>query len=186
MKFSDTINRINKEYTRLQRNQVENIIAIPNPKNIFQWNFCIYGLKDCPFEGGYYHGVMNLPPEYPLKPPSIKFITPNGRFAEGQNICTNFTSFHPEQWELTWNIEKMLIATLSFMNDTENSTGVVQTSSYEKEKLAKQSLVWNLQNNADFGKYFKAYCKLLKIDSEVFKFDSQQLKEYERKKVGSL
>jgi ubiquitin-protein ligase len=31
--------------------------------------------------GGYYHGVLLFPPEYPMKPPGIMMITPNGRFS---------------------------------------------------------------------------------------------------------
>ncbi|EGR34085.1 transcription factor family protein, putative [Ichthyophthirius multifiliis] len=184
MKIQDTINRINKEYIRISRNQIENILAVPNPKNIFQWHFCIHGLKNCAFVGGYYHGILNLPPEYPLKPPTIKLITPNGRFAEGQNICTNFTSFHTEQWESSWNIEKMLIAIVSFMNDNEMSTGVVVTSEYEKNRLAKQSLIWNLKNNIDFKKYFKSFYKILNVPSNVFTFDEQQLNQYEKQVLG--
>jgi len=63
-----------------------------------------------------------------MKPPSIKVITPNGRFGENKLICTSFTNYHPETWQYTWNIEKMLLAMVSFMNDPEPSTGVIDTS----------------------------------------------------------
>lgn len=96
MKFSDTINRINKEHLKIQKNPIENVLAVPDPKNLFSWNFVIHGLTNCPFEGGVYHGVLNLSPEYPMKPPSVKMITPNGRFKEGESICTTFTKFHAE------------------------------------------------------------------------------------------
>jgi len=38
----------------------------------------VYGLKDCPYEGGYYVGKLLLPVEYPSKPPGVLMITPNG------------------------------------------------------------------------------------------------------------
>ncbi|KAL4472260.1 hypothetical protein ABPG72_011621 [Tetrahymena utriculariae] len=178
MKFSDTVNRINKEFQRLQKNPVENVLAIPDPKNMFQWHFCIYGLVDCPFEGGVYHGILSLPPEYPMKPPSIKLLTPNGRFKEGTNICTSFTNYHPESWQLTWNIEKMLIAMISFMNDNDPSAGVVSTSESEKRRLAKKSIIWNIKNDEQFVRLFKPYYKQLNIDPSLFT-DPQKLKEYE-------
>lgn len=109
----------------MQTNPIENVIAVPDPKNIFQIHFCIYGLRDCPFEGGYYHGILSLSHEYPMKPPSIKVMTPNGRFEPAKNICTSFTNYHPETWQIMWNIEKMLIAMVSFLNDKESSTGVI-------------------------------------------------------------
>lgn len=31
-------------------------------------------------KGGYYHGKLVFPREFPFKPPSIYMITPNGRF----------------------------------------------------------------------------------------------------------
>jgi len=143
-------------------------VAVSDPKNIFSVHFCIFGLKDCVFEGGYYHGVLNLSPEYPMKPPSIKIMTPNGRFEENKPICTSFTNYHPETWQLTWNIEKMLLAMVSFMNDTEASTGVIRTSDSEKRRLAQRSLPWNLRNNKDFIKFFKPYSKQLGVNPDVF------------------
>ena len=32
------------------------------------------------YEGGYYHGKLVFPKEYPFKAPSIYMVTPNGRF----------------------------------------------------------------------------------------------------------
>ena len=32
------------------------------------------------FEGGIYHFRIQLPSEYPFRPPSIMLLTPNGRF----------------------------------------------------------------------------------------------------------
>ena len=60
---------------------MENFVALPDEKNIFIWNFLIFGLKDCDYEGGYYHGVIKFPPEYPMKPPAILMYTKSGRFA---------------------------------------------------------------------------------------------------------
>lgn len=37
-------------------------------------------LSLCSDAGGYYHGKLVFPREFPFKPPSIYMITPNGRF----------------------------------------------------------------------------------------------------------
>jgi ubiquitin-conjugating enzyme E2 J1 len=44
------------------------------------WHFTIRGAVGSEFENGLYHGKIDLPSEYPLKPPNIYFLTPNGRF----------------------------------------------------------------------------------------------------------
>lgn len=43
--------------------------------NLFEWHFTVRGPPDTEFEGGRYHGRIILPPEYPMKPPSIMLLT---------------------------------------------------------------------------------------------------------------
>ena len=49
---------------------------LPLPQdNLFEWHFTIRGPEGTEFEGGYYHGRVILPSEYPMKPPSIILMT---------------------------------------------------------------------------------------------------------------
>ena len=43
--------------------------------NLFEWHFTVQGPADSDFESGRYHGRIILPPEYPMKPPSIMLLT---------------------------------------------------------------------------------------------------------------
>jgi ubiquitin-conjugating enzyme E2 J2 len=56
------------------------------------------GAKGSPYEGGFYHGKLKFPPEYPLKPPSILMLTPSGRFKPNTRLCLSMSDFHPETW----------------------------------------------------------------------------------------
>lgn len=47
--------------------------------NLFEWHFSVRGPADSEFDGGVYHGRIVLPPEYPMKPPSIILLTVRGR-----------------------------------------------------------------------------------------------------------
>lgn len=47
--------------------------------NLFEWHFTIRGPADSEFDGGLYHGRIILPPEYPMKPPSIILLTVSTR-----------------------------------------------------------------------------------------------------------
>ena len=79
--MSSAVLRLTKEYRNLQaRKSLENFIALPEENNIFNWHFLIFGLKDCDYVGGYYHGIIRFPSEYPMKPPSLMMFTKNGRF----------------------------------------------------------------------------------------------------------
>lgn len=44
-------------------------------ENIFEWQFAIRGPGDTEFEGGIYHGRIQLPAEYPFKPPAFMLLT---------------------------------------------------------------------------------------------------------------
>lgn len=141
-----TLQRIQKEYSMIIKEPVPNIITFPNPSNIFEWLFCFYGLKDCAYEGGCYFGKIQLAANYPIAPPKLIFITPNGRFKENMEICTSFSNYHPESWHVSWNISKMLLASISLFTSEEQTTGCVNMSAHQRALLAKYSVVNNLKN----------------------------------------
>ena len=80
MSSAPYISRLRKEFRDLKKNPVLNIQASPRENNILEWHYVIEGVKGSPFAGGWYHGVVTFPKEYPFKPPSIQMTTPNGRF----------------------------------------------------------------------------------------------------------
>lgn len=53
----------------------EEVYARPLEDNLFEWHFTIRGAPDSDFALGVYHGRIILPPEYPMKPPSIILLT---------------------------------------------------------------------------------------------------------------
>ena len=55
--------------------------------NILNFHYVIEGAPGTPYAGGYYHGVLKFPSEYPHKPPSVIMYTPNGRFQPATRIC---------------------------------------------------------------------------------------------------
>lgn len=140
----NSIIRINKEYANIIKEPLENIIIKLNEDDIFQVNFLIIG-NTLPYKNGYYWGLLKLPTEYPLKPPSIQLKTPNGRFDINKNICFNNTNFHIEDWNPIWNIKTILIGFYSFMlEDNNNDTlGSIKTTYEEKIQFAKKSLEYN-------------------------------------------
>ena len=49
--------------------------AQPVDDNLFEWHFTVRGPAESDFDGGIYHGRIILPPDYPMKPPSIMLLT---------------------------------------------------------------------------------------------------------------
>eukprot|EP00347_Sterkiella_histriomuscorum_P007800 403347513 len=169
------VTRLQKEYKQLaQSPQTHNFVAVPDSKNIFEWHFCIFYLKDCPYENGFYHGKLLFPPEYPMKPPGIMMITPSGRFEPMKRICLSISDFHPETWNPTWKVETIITALISFLNSDENSTGCISTSTAMKKHQAAASLSWNL-NNPDFVKYFQPLYHKLGINQQKMQKSKQKM-----------
>eukprot|EP00958_Prasinococcus_capsulatus_P003114 scaffold276_cov548-Prasinococcus_capsulatus_cf.AAC.7 len=102
---NQAVKRIMREAREMQKNPSSDFVTEPLADNIFEWHFVIRGPPQTEFEGGIYHGRIVLPPEYPFKPPSFVFTTPNGRFEVGTKICLSISDHHPEQWQPSWSGE---------------------------------------------------------------------------------
>jgi len=161
------IKRLQKEYRALCKEPVSHIVARPSPSDILEWHYVLEGSEGTPFSGGFYYGKIKFPPEYPYKPPGISMTTPNGRFMTQKKICLSMSDFHPESWNPMWSVSSILTGLLSFMMDTSPTTGSVNTTTAEKQRLAKSSLSFNCKN-ATFRKMFPEY---------VEKYEQKQLSE---------
>ena len=105
------------------------------------------GPDDTPYKGGYYHGKLVFPREFPFKPPSIYMITPSGRFKCNQRLCLSISDFHPDTWNPAWSVTTILTGLLSFMVEDTPTLGSLETSVFVKQNLAVCSRTFNLQNS---------------------------------------
>lgn len=86
-----SVSRLQKDYLRLKKDPVPYITAEPLPQNILEWHFVVKGPEGSPYQGGYYHGTLHFPIDFPFKPPSIYMITPNGRFKTNTRLCLSIS-----------------------------------------------------------------------------------------------
>ncbi|KAJ8259461.1 hypothetical protein GJAV_G00169540 [Gymnothorax javanicus] len=144
--------RLKQDYLRIKKDPVPYICAEPLPSNILEWHYVVRGPEKTPYEGGYYHGKLIFPREFPFKPPSIYMITPNGRFKCNTRLCLSITDFHPDTWNPAWSVSTILTGLLSFMVEKGPTLGSIETSDFTKRQLAAQSLAFNLKD--------KVFCEL--------------------------
>jgi len=140
------VTRLKKEFVRLKKEPLPFINACPKEDNILEWHYLISGPPDTPYEGGSYHGIVLFSSEYPFKPPSIRMITPSGRFEPNTRLCLSMSDYHPETWNPMWSVSTILNGLLSFMLESEITTGSIETTTEVKIKLAKESLSYNRRN----------------------------------------
>jgi len=129
------------------REPTEEYFAQPLDDNLFEWHFTVKGPSDSPFEGGFYHGRIILPTEYPMKPPSLILLTPSGRFEVNKKICLSISGHHPESWQPSWSIRTALLAIIGFMpTEGKGAIGSLDYSEEERRSLAIKSTSWSCES----------------------------------------
>jgi len=157
--------RLKKDYQRLLKDPVPYVRAHPLPSNILEWHYVVEGSPDTAYEGGYYHGKLIFPADFPFKPPSIYMITPSGRFQTNTRLCLSISDYHPDTWNPAWTVATIINGLLSFMNESTPTLGCVNTSDKEKRTLAKKSRAFNLRN-VIFCQLFEDLTKELRKEME--------------------
>ena len=67
--------RLTRELGKLQSDKLEGIV-IYNPDDLSKWKAIIQGPPDTPYEDGTFEMMLTFDNDYPVKPPSVKFLTP--------------------------------------------------------------------------------------------------------------
>lgn len=158
--------RLRQDYLRLKKDPIPYITAEPLGTDILEWHYVVAGPENTPYEGGYYHGKLVFPEDFPFKPPAIYMITPNGRFKTNRKLCLSISDFHPDSWNPAWSVSTILTGLLSFMLEKSPTLGSIDTTDFDKRQLAYRSLDFNLNSNV--------FCELFpeiveKIQAEIEK-----------------
>ena len=156
------VTRLKKDYQRLIKDPVPYATARPLNSNILEWHYVVQGAKDTPYEGiyycilvkicnahfsgGYYHGKLVFPADFPFRPPSIYMMTPSGRFQTDTRLCLSISDFHPDTWNPSWTVSTILMGLTSFMNENTPTYGSIQTTVAEKVAFARKSKRFNLKS----------------------------------------
>eukprot|EP00835_Amoeboradix_gromovi_P000047 NODE_1_length_95616_cov_0.657642.p47 type:complete len:231 gc:universal NODE_1_length_95616_cov_0.657642:93977-93285(-) len=132
--------RLQKEIMELQNDPSIHINILDDMNDV---HFTIQGPSESVYENGLYHGRLLIPAEYPLKPPSIYFLTPSGRFAIDTKICLSISDFHQETWNPSWSLRTALLAISVFMNqETPGAIGYIQVNEPERKRMTQLSRTW--------------------------------------------
>ncbi|XP_065178413.1 ubiquitin-conjugating enzyme E2 J2-like isoform X2 [Sycon ciliatum] len=178
-------NRLKQDYLRIMSDPVPYIQAQPLPSNILEWHYCVKGPEDSPYAGGYYHGKLVFPPDYPFLPPKIMMLTPNGRFKTGTRLCLSISDFHPDTWNPAWSVSTILTGLLSFMLEDTPTLGSLSTSKFHKRTLAQQSGEYNLKNPT-FCELFPDLLEEIKKQSESSEENGADTKVAPSKEEGAV
>ncbi|KAI0997955.1 hypothetical protein K3495_g10235 [Podosphaera aphanis] len=141
---SPTIKRILREAAELAQSPSPDFHAAPaRDSDLFEWHFTLRGPPSSAFATGIYHGRIVLPPTYPLRPPSFRFLNASGRFEVNREICLSISGHHEETWMPAWGVRTALVALRSFMEtDARGQLGGLDCTPAERERYAHASVRW--------------------------------------------
>eukprot|EP00803_Ostreobium_quekettii_P003731 evm.model.scf_1587.4 EVM.evm.TU.scf_1587.4 scf_1587:31303-36616(-) len=110
--------RLIKEFKEISRSKHDSGIKLtPSESNIFVWHATIQGQADTPFNGGSFELVLNVPQDYPLVPPAVRYKTkifhPNIHFKTGE-ICLDILK---TTWSPAWTLHAVCQAVVALMSD---------------------------------------------------------------------
>ncbi|KIS66219.1 putative E2 ubiquitin-conjugating enzyme [Mycosarcoma maydis] len=144
-KKSSAVKRILSEARELGCDSSDLYTAAPLEDNIFEWHFTLRGPANTEFADGLYHGRILLPAEYPMRPPNLMLLTPNGRWELNKKICLTFTGFHEEMWQPAWGIRTALLGLQTFMTAKAEAAVGIGSLDYPVEarkRMASESRRW--------------------------------------------
>ena len=107
--------RLMRDFKSLQQDPPAGVSAAPTENNIMIWNAVIFGPPDTPFEDGRFKLTLEFTEEYPMKPPTVKFVSemfhPNV-YANG-GICLDILQ---NQWSPSYDVAAILTSIQSLLD----------------------------------------------------------------------
>ena len=104
------------DFKKMQQSPPEGIRACPDEDNFMKWTCIIFGPEDTIWEGGIFQLSMEFSEQYPMKPPTVKFITnifhPN--VYKNGNICLDILQ---NNWSPSYSVASVLISIQLLLND---------------------------------------------------------------------
>ena len=132
------LRRLRNEYRKILRDPIPNVLVLPSPSNLLEWHFLLLGSVDTPYEGmnflhptlfvltnlgGYYHGKLLFPIDFPFKPPTILMLTPFGCFQPNKRLHFSMFDDRLLTWNPSWTVSTIIMEVILFMNDTTKTAG---------------------------------------------------------------
>ena len=141
-----TIRRIKREIKEMNNNPLVNNETGPiNNDNLFKWKAIIIGQKDTPYVGGEFILNIDIPAEYPFRPPIVRFVSEIFHCNINANgfICLDILS---EKWSPALTISNVVSSIKSLLSnpnlDKPLVHGIAKIYRSDKEKHDRIARDW--------------------------------------------
>ncbi|KAK3929324.1 Ubiquitin-conjugating enzyme E2 Z [Frankliniella fusca] len=131
--------RIKRDLMSLCNEPPYGLFVVPDDTDLTIVHALITGAFDTPYEGGFFYFILRCPPDYPLRPPKVRFMTTGGGevrfnpnlYKNGKVCLSILGTWSGPCWSPAQSICSVLISIQSVLNEKpyHNEPG------YEVEKL---------------------------------------------------
>ena len=105
----DSERRLKKELDEIEGNPSDKFIIQKTSDDLSRWEVLVYGPSETPYEGGRFKLIVNIPLDYPFRPPKVHFETKIYSFLVTENgkICDHCFS-HANTWSPACRIRRII------------------------------------------------------------------------------
>ncbi|MEN2495982.1 MAG: Ubiquitin-conjugating enzyme E2 D4 [Marteilia pararefringens] len=116
LKGGTFFNRVKREHQEILKEPISHVSIGPVGDDMREWQATIIGPKGSDYEDGLFKLKIELPPEYPFKPPRVYFVTrvyhPN--INSNGSICLDVLH---KQWSPAFTLTKMCLMISALLCD---------------------------------------------------------------------
>ncbi|KAF3921134.1 hypothetical protein ABW21_db0200925 [Orbilia brochopaga] len=141
--------RIGRELKEFNDNPLPNISAGPaSEEDLFKWDVILIGPSGSPYSGGTFKLRLELPQEYPFKPPTLSFATkiyhPNVSNDDKGSMCLGI--LRSDNWKPSCKIGAVLEMAAGLLKepniDDAVETGIADEFKNNNEQFTKTAREW--------------------------------------------
>ncbi len=110
--------RLQSDLKSMENDPPESCTAAPiDPTNLFIWRGCIFGIPDSEWEGSCISLQLSFTPDYPQKPPRVRFTSPifhPNVFPADGSLCLDIIQ---DKWSPIYTVATILTSIQSLLTD---------------------------------------------------------------------
>ena len=143
----DCVLRIKRDIMSIYKEPPPGMCVVADEDDVTKIHALITGPFDTPYEGGFFYFVIRCPPDYPIRPPRVKFMTTghgqvrfNPNLYKNGKVCLSILgTWTGPSWSPAQSLSSVLISIQSLLNEKpyHNEPG------FEKERNAGDSNKYN-------------------------------------------
>ncbi|KAH7960407.1 hypothetical protein HPB49_019226 [Dermacentor silvarum] len=119
------LQRVQRDLVEFHANPPQGVFVFPEENDMSMLHAIVVGCWDTPLEGGFFRLQLKCPPDYPTRPPRVRFLTGAGKVLFnwhifGEYICLSLLGTDPDgppSWSSTLSIGSLLVSIQSFLAD---------------------------------------------------------------------